>query len=47
LTWDARPGRHTIAVRATDNAGDTQTEVRVPPAPNGATGWHAIDVTVA
>jgi hypothetical protein len=45
--WDATPGSHTLEVRATDLSGYTQTPRRVPPRPNGATGWHSIDVTVA
>ncbi|MEV0594173.1 molybdopterin-dependent oxidoreductase [Nonomuraea cavernae] len=47
LDWDAPVGRHTIEVRATDAAGRTQTERQAPPAPDGATGWHTIDVKVA
>ncbi|ORB71903.1 molybdopterin-dependent oxidoreductase [Mycobacterium scrofulaceum] len=46
--WQAKsPGRHTITVRATDNAGATQTADRVAPVPDGATGWHTVDFTVA
>jgi DMSO/TMAO reductase YedYZ molybdopterin-dependent catalytic subunit len=44
--WDATPGAHRLQVRATDNGGVTQTEALAPPAPDGATGWHTIDVTV-
>lgn len=44
--WDATSGDHTIAVRATDATGYTQTSELARPAPNGATGWHTIDVTV-
>ncbi len=47
LAWDATPGRHRIQVRATDATGYTQTAVRADPAPDGATGWHFRDVTVA
>ena len=46
LAWDATPGEHTIAVRATDGTGRTQTEERSRPDPNGATGHHTIDVRV-
>jgi DMSO/TMAO reductase YedYZ molybdopterin-dependent catalytic subunit len=46
LKWQAAPGRHRITVRATDNGGDTQTDAVAPPDPDGATGWHAIDVEV-
>lgn len=45
--WDAAPGRHRLQVRATDRDGEVQTELDAPPAPNGATGWHTIDVTAA
>jgi DMSO/TMAO reductase YedYZ molybdopterin-dependent catalytic subunit len=44
--WDAEPGNHTIQVRATDKNGDTQTSQRVPPRPDGATGWHSVNVSV-
>ncbi len=47
LDWDAPSGNHTITVRATDKDGETQTEETAAVAPNGATGWHAIDVSVA
>ena len=45
--WDAVPGSHTVAVRATDAEGATQSANRVPPAPNGSEGWHTITVNVA
>ncbi|MGB5934849.1 MAG: molybdopterin-dependent oxidoreductase [Ornithinimicrobium sp.] len=45
LDWDAPAGDHTIAVRATNADGETQTEETAPVAPDGATGWHTIDVT--
>jgi hypothetical protein len=44
--WTATPGKHRLQVRATDNGGQTQTEVEAPPDPDGATGWHTIDVEV-
>jgi DMSO/TMAO reductase YedYZ molybdopterin-dependent catalytic subunit len=44
--WDAKPGRHTLQVRATDRTGAPQTGVETPPAPDGATGWHSITVSV-
>jgi DMSO/TMAO reductase YedYZ molybdopterin-dependent catalytic subunit len=47
VDWDATPGRHTIAVRATDGHGEVQTERRTAPAPDGARGWHTISVTVS
>ncbi|MCD0443420.1 molybdopterin-dependent oxidoreductase [Glycomyces sp. A-F 0318] len=43
--WDAAPGRHKLEVRATDADGETQTEERVTPFPDGATGWHSVIVT--
>ncbi len=45
--WDAGPGRHLLAVRATDGDGVTQTAGRAAPFPDGATGHHAIMVDVA
>ncbi len=40
--WDdATPGVHEIRVRATDSTGETQTAEVNPPAPDGATGYHA------
>ena len=46
LAWTAAPGKHRLTVRATDNGGETQTDALSPPDPNGATGWHSVDVTV-
>ncbi|GAA4207187.1 molybdopterin-dependent oxidoreductase [Microbispora amethystogenes] len=46
LEVDLTPGRHTIAVRATDATGYTQTADEAPPAPDGATGYHSVTVTV-
>ena len=45
--WDATPGSYKVRCRATDGTGYTQTSEIRPPAPDGATGWHTIDVTVA
>ena len=44
--WDAPPGLHTLAVRATDGTHATQPSRRVPIFPNGATGWDTVTVTV-
>ncbi|GHH67927.1 molybdopterin-binding protein [Streptosporangium violaceochromogenes] len=44
--WDAVPGRHVIAVRATDATGYLQTAERVPVVPDGATGRHTVTVEV-
>jgi hypothetical protein len=46
LTWDATPGQHTIAVRATDATGTAQTPEVRPPFPDGATGWDTIAISV-
>jgi DMSO/TMAO reductase YedYZ molybdopterin-dependent catalytic subunit len=46
VDWEATPGEHRIRVRATDAAGETQTEESAPPAPDGATGWHRRTVRV-
>jgi len=46
-TWEAEPGSHSLTVRATDRRGRTQTEQEAAPAPDGATGWHSLEVTVA
>ncbi len=45
--WDATPGAHTIQVRATDQTGYTQTAVVQKAEPNGATGYHTIQLNVA
>lgn len=45
--WDATPGDHTVAVRATDRSGYTQTSDEAPPAPDGASGWHTRTLTVS
>ncbi|HEX2174845.1 MAG TPA: molybdopterin-dependent oxidoreductase [Nocardioidaceae bacterium] len=44
--WDAEPGEHRVAVRATDMSGYTQTPERTDVVPDGATGWHTIVVSV-
>ena len=45
--WDATPGEHVLAVRATDRTHTTQLEERRPVAPDGATGYHTVRVQVA
>ncbi|MEN0083511.1 MAG: molybdopterin-dependent oxidoreductase [Leifsonia sp.] len=47
LDWDATPGTHTLAVRATDLAGRLQEQKRTPIAPNGSTGWQQTLVRVS
>ena len=44
--WPATSGDHRIAVRATDAEGNLQVEAEAPPAPDGSTGYHSIDVRV-
>ena len=44
--WTPAAGRHQIRVRATDGDGATQSQQEVPPRPNGAEGWHTVNVTV-
>ena len=44
--WAATSGSHRIEVRATDNDGLLQTDVIAPPAPDGSSGWHTVDVDV-
>jgi DMSO/TMAO reductase YedYZ molybdopterin-dependent catalytic subunit len=41
------PGRHRLTVRATDGTGTTQPQARRGNFPNGAHGWHTVDVTAA
>ena len=42
--FDLAPGRHEIAVRATDGTGEVQTELKASPRPDGASGHHRITV---
>ena len=44
--WPATAGNHQIAVRATDVDGKLQIADFAPPAPDGATGYHSIQVKV-
>ncbi|NYE72417.1 molybdopterin-dependent oxidoreductase [Microlunatus parietis] len=44
--WAASPGDHTITVRAVDAEGTPQIEASAPPAPDGATGYHSVAITV-
>ena len=45
--WQAGPGDHTLRVRAWDKEQGLQTGEQVGPVPDGATGWHSIQVTVS
>ena len=47
LPWNATKGGYAISVRATDGDGALQPEAYVPVAPNGAEGWHTINVQVS
>jgi DMSO/TMAO reductase YedYZ molybdopterin-dependent catalytic subunit len=47
LRWRAVPGSHMLTVRAIDGTGALQTEEVAPPFPDGATGYHTIEVDVA
>jgi DMSO/TMAO reductase YedYZ molybdopterin-dependent catalytic subunit len=47
VPWDATAGQHSISVRATDGTGALQDEIPSRPAPDGARGWHTIDVGVS
>jgi len=46
-TWTGAPaGDHTLECRATDVTGYTQTPERLDVIPDGATGWHAVNLRV-
>nr|WP_314843936.1 molybdopterin-dependent oxidoreductase [uncultured Microbacterium sp.] len=47
IPWTAESGPHTIECRAISVDGDTQTDTRAAPAPDGAQGWHRVEVSVA
>ncbi|GAA3566447.1 molybdopterin-dependent oxidoreductase [Microlunatus spumicola] len=44
--WDAPAGDHELTVRATDADGTLQDPAEAAPAPNGASGYHSVRVTV-
>jgi hypothetical protein len=44
LPHDFSRGRHQVTVRATTADGELQTQARAAPFPDGATGWHSIQV---
>ncbi|KJQ54480.1 molybdopterin-dependent oxidoreductase [Microbacterium sp. SA39] len=46
VPWTAESGRHSIECRAIGAEGETQTPDRAAPAPDGAQGWHRIEVSV-
>ncbi len=45
--WAVSSGRFRLVARATDGTGQVQTSVPRPPFPNGSTGYHGFEVTVA
>jgi DMSO/TMAO reductase YedYZ molybdopterin-dependent catalytic subunit len=47
LDWNADPGSHYIAVRATDKQGNLQIQDQAPIAPDGSSGWQRTLVTVS
>jgi hypothetical protein len=47
VDWDATPGSHRIESRATDATGYTQTSLEEPTAPNGASGYPMVSVSVS
>ena len=46
VLWNATPGQHRIAVRATTDDGEVQDDTLRPPFPDGATGHHRVSVVV-
>lgn len=46
LPWEAESGQHTLRARVVGGDGRTQTGQRSDPRPDGATGWHTVEVTV-
>ena len=44
--WQPTSGAHVLAVRAIDLAGNVQTISEAPPLPDGASGYHAVQVFV-
>lgn len=44
--WQAAPGTHSLDVRAITADGEVQTGDEAPPAPDGSTGWHRIELDV-
>jgi len=47
LPHDFTTGSHRITVRATDGRGRLQTQDRASPFPDGASGWHSLQVRVS
>ncbi|WP_091225981.1 molybdopterin-dependent oxidoreductase [Microbacterium sp. 3J1] len=47
LDWSAESGAHTIECRAISADGETQTSEPADVVPDGAQGWHRVEVSVA
>ncbi len=47
LAWQPKPGSYLIIARAIDLGGNVQDPTVEPPLPNGSSGYHSINVTVA
>lgn len=46
VPWTAEPGTHTIECRALSADGETQTSEPAAVAPDGAQGWHRVELSV-
>jgi hypothetical protein len=44
--WQPEPGKHTFTVRATDGEGSLQIVEESGVRPDGATGYHSVDVRI-
>ncbi|HEU5348583.1 MAG TPA: molybdopterin-dependent oxidoreductase [Ktedonobacterales bacterium] len=44
--WQPTSGSHVLAVRAIDLDGNVQTATEAPPLPDGASGFHAVQVLI-
>lgn len=47
LPWTPRPGTYTIVARAVDMEGNVQNPTQASPAPDGSSGYHSIEISVA
>jgi len=47
IDWNAKKGTSSITVRAIDSSGEVQTSNIAGTVPNGAQGWHTINVKVS
>lgn len=45
--WRAEAGTHQIIVRMVDTDGEVQPDKKASPLPDGASGWHKVDVVVS